>query len=224
VTVRKSIKHLASLLLIPVVRWYLRKERAYRYADVNVAVSPGIFHPGFFSSTKFLVDYIVDQNLTGKSFLELGCGTGLISIVAARAGANVTASDINTKAVENARRNAKENGVSILVQHSDLFRNLKPQRFDWIVINPPYYPKAPKTDADHAWYCGEKFEYFKDLFARIDDFIHADTEIIMVLTKGCDQEKIFSIAAASHFQFSLLKEKPVIFDERDYLYRIRKIN
>ena len=221
---RQSLKHLASLVMIPIVRWYLRKERRYTYQDVIVHIQPGVFHPGFFSSTKFLLAFLEKQNLKKQSLLELGCGSGLISVVAAKRGANVTASDLSEKAIKNTQANARLNQVAVDTIFSDLFENIPPKRFDWIVINPPYYAQTPQNDSDLAWYCGENFEYFTHLFQSLNNYILESTEVIMVLTKGCDVSTIIKMANRGGFQFQLIREKKVFFDEKDFLYRIKKVN
>jgi release factor glutamine methyltransferase len=221
---RRSLKHLASLVLIPAVKWYLRKPRNYRYNGIEMVVIPGVFHPGFFSSTKFLLKYLKVQELENKHLLELGCGSGLISIVAAKAGAKVTASDISEKAIKNASVNARKNNVAIKFVVSDLFDNFEKKQFDWIVINPPYYARAPRSVDEYAWYCGEHFEYFEKLFSTLNDFIHHQSKTLMVLTKGCELEKIFEIARHHGYGLNLIMEKRVLFDEKDFLYEIKKIS
>jgi predicted nicotinamide N-methyase len=51
--------------------------------------------------------------LEGKRVVELGCGLALPSLVAARAGAAVLATDVSDEALELVARNADENGVSL---------------------------------------------------------------------------------------------------------------
>jgi predicted nicotinamide N-methyase len=51
--------------------------------------------------------------LAGLSVVELGCGLGVPSLVAARAGATVLATDGSPEALELIERNARENGVSV---------------------------------------------------------------------------------------------------------------
>ena len=221
---RKIFKRIISFFLVPLTRWYLRKERQYTCRNIRVIVFQGVFHPGLFYSTKFLIDYILTQPLKNKSLLELGCGTGLLSVIAKQNGAIVTATDLSEKAIENVTLNAKRNQVEIEIIHSDLFDRVDQRPFDWIVINPPYYARKIKTEAELAWHCGEEFEYFEKLFWSLRNYMHSTTRAIMVLTLGCDLDKIVEIARKRNFRFELLQEKNVLFDGKDFLYQLRWIN
>lgn len=219
-SMRKLFKGVASLFLVPLTRWYLRKKRTYTYNEITVSVFPGVFHPGLFSSTLLIVEYLKTKVLAGQRVLELGSGTGLISVFAAKAEADVMAVDISATAIENTEANARANDVQIGVLRSDLFDGLRGQPFDWIIINPPYYAKAPQNESDFAWYCGENFEYFKKLFDRLVEFIHPDSHVLMVLTQGCDLESIFNTGHQAGYRFELLRERTSLFDGKDMLYRI----
>ncbi|HMG92083.1 MAG TPA: methyltransferase [Chryseolinea sp.] len=218
---RRILKRIVSPILIPIVRWYLRKERKFVYNGITTHIFPGVFHPGFFHSTKFILRYLAGKDLAGKSFLELGCGSGLVSIVAARAGSHVTSSDLSLRALENTKHNAKLNNVFLKIVYSDLFDGIDKTQFDWIVINPPYYARKPESEQDLAWYCGENFEYFRKLFASLNAYTHPASQVIMVLTKGADVNTIEGIAKEYTFELELLKENPVFFDEMDFLFRIK---
>lgn len=218
---RKIIKNFASFFLIPLTQWYLRKERKYTYRGTGITVLPGVFHPGMFSSTIFILEYLERQNLSQKKLLEIGSGTGLISIRAAKAHAQVTASDLSLIAIKNTAINAKFNNVDINIAHSDLFIRLPKGTFDWIIINPPYYAQDPKNENDLAWYCGKNHEYFEKLFIQLQGYMVLTTQVIIVLTKGCDLEKIFFLGKQAGLKFELIGEKKVFFDEKDFLYRIK---
>jgi release factor glutamine methyltransferase len=205
--------------MIPITQWYLRKERTYQRNGIEITVWPGVFHPGFFSSTVFLLQYLERTNLKNKTLLELGCGTGFISIATAKMGADVTASDLSRKAIENTLANALGAAVAIQVVHSDLFEQLKGRRFDWIVINPPYYAKKVNSESELAWNCGEDFQYFRKLFSDLKDHLTEDGQVLMVLTKGCDIETILGIAADHDLLFKKEQTKRVLFDGEDYLFR-----
>src|SRR5688572_30077963 len=111
------------------VQWYLRKPREFNHGTIKLIVAPGVFHPGFFFSTRYVLEFLNKQNLGGQRFLEVGCGSGIISILAAQKGADVTAIDINRKAVTNTIDNAARNTVKVQVTMSDLFDNVLPIRF-----------------------------------------------------------------------------------------------
>jgi release factor glutamine methyltransferase len=204
------------------VQWYLSKPRDFKYRDINITVSPGVFHPGFFFSTQLILEFLATQGLKGKKFLELGSGSGLISIYASKKGADVTATDINKKAVKNTTVNSVKNQVKITAIESDLFDNIPVAAFEWIVINPPYYPVNPKTEEEHAWNCGEHHQYFERLFASIAKYVNSNSKILMILSDVCDLHKIFSIADANGFSFEKIMERKVWADGRNYLYWVKR--
>lgn len=75
----------------------------------------------------------------GQFVLDLGTGSGILAILAARCGARVVATDISTPALDMARFNAEFNGVadSIDFRRGSLFEPA-PERFDVVVTNPPF--------------------------------------------------------------------------------------
>jgi len=76
--------------------------------------------------------------LTG-SLLDLGCGYGPIGTVLGKVyPVQVTMSDVNRIALEYAAKNARRNGVTAQVVHSDGFENLS-HDYDSIVLNPPIH-------------------------------------------------------------------------------------
>ena len=178
----------------PCVQWYLRKPRRFRFRGVELLVQPEVFHPGMFYSTRFLIEYLDGFDLRGKSLWELGCGNGLISILAAKRGASVTASDSNPVAVAGLRDDALKNHVHLDAIASDLFAAIPRRVFDWIVINPPYYKGRPQTLAQQAWYAGEQYEFFAGLFGGIRGYMGAETTACMVLSDACDLSRIRSLA------------------------------
>ncbi len=77
----------------------------------------------------------------GMKVLDLGCGCGLVGILAARmcGEENVIMSDIDPLAVEIAAKNAAANGVGgVQVVVSDGLNGVDATGFDLILSNPPY--------------------------------------------------------------------------------------
>lgn len=100
--------------------------------------------PGVFSAdrldegTKLLVEHLDVPD--GGSVLDVGCGAGVIGVVAARRGAgSVTMTDASLLAVATATRNAPLASVPVDVVAGDVFDGVTEQRFDLIVSNPPFH-------------------------------------------------------------------------------------
>jgi len=193
----------------------------YRFKDILLEIPSDVFHPGFFFSTKLLMHYIESLPLDKKRFLELGCGSALISIMAAKKGASVTATDINRVAVEYLNKNMKKNGVQIEAIQSDLFKDIPREPFDIVAINPPYYKKDPVTLQDYAWYCGKNGEYFSALFSGLENYISDSTEILMVVSESCDRQMIEDFATGNGFMMHPVYSKQNLL-EKNIIFKITK--
>ncbi len=190
---RNRLKAPVSRILMPLAKWYLRKTRRSHFQDVDVLVPPGVFHPGLYLSTRFMLSHLSRFSLEGKRLWEIGAGSGMVAIWCARRGAHVTATDISKSAVAAIQVNAERNGVAMQVLLADLFEGMPAATYDFIVINPPYYPGDPKTEAENAFYCGAEFQYFQRLFEGLAAFCHADTTVRMVLSEDCKLSQIEGI-------------------------------
>ena len=131
------LKHIVAHTYRPLLVRYLSRTRIYSFNNIRLEIPAGVFHPGFFTSTHLLLQYIEDINLEGKNFLELGAGSGLIAFSAAKRGAHVAATDINPVAISALKKNCNANGINLSVIQSDLFVNLPVVPYDIIAINPP---------------------------------------------------------------------------------------
>ena len=130
---------------------YLKKNeelpRAYTFdfnnqtfIGLNTVFSPVIFRDTFFFATQMPIT-------VGGAFLEIGCGTGLISTYVVLNGFERSlATDINPEAVKNARLNALLHGIEhkMTAFVSDIFDSIKNgdvHQFDAIFWNVPFINK-----------------------------------------------------------------------------------
>lgn len=210
---RRLIKGILHRTWKPYVKWYLKSPRAYKWGNIRIIIQPEVFHPGFFFSTAFLLRYISGLRINDLNILEIGSGSGLISVYCAKQGARVTACDINPAAVENTKSNAVANQAKISVIHSDLLTAITPQIFNLIFVNPPYYNRDPVKPEDHAWYCGENLEYFHKLFLQCKAYVNESSEIVMVLSDECDITGIKSIAGKNGWKVDLKREKLIRWEK-----------
>jgi release factor glutamine methyltransferase len=207
----------------PLLLRYLKHDRPYSFDGLHLVIKKGVFHPGFFFSTRLLIEALQRFDIYGKSLLELGSGSGLISCWAAREGAKVLAIDVNTSAVDNTRLNIEMNSLQSAASAvvSDLFENVASQLFDVIVVNPPYYPKNPRTEAEQAWYCGEGFEYFKHFFRLLPAYLYSETIVLMSLSEDCDLKAIQTIGEEHGFRFETLVSKRTGW-EKHFIFQLKK--
>lgn len=222
--VRKLIRSFLKKVITPIIQnryqKYSESDHLVNFHGLSIKVNSGIFHPKFFLSTQVLVKYFQKNEVSNKVIVELGCGTGAFSCWAAKQGAQVIASDINPNAVENAKENAVLNKLKIESFESDLFENLHQYDFDYVVVNPPYYPNEPINAAEKAWFCGEEFEYFQRLFKQLSDSCKWKNAI-MVLSEDCDIAMISKLANQNNLDFKKDWET-ITWLERNYIFLISK--
>ncbi|MFQ6012863.1 MAG: HemK2/MTQ2 family protein methyltransferase [Thermoplasmata archaeon] len=123
------------------------------------------------------------------SFLEIGSGTGLIALHAARQ-ARTVATDINPSAVSLSQANARNNALPLDVVRADLFRGLR-GAFDAIAFNPPYLPLRPRGKwLDHAWSGGRGGDEVVLRFLREAPPFLAEGGVIFLLLSSQNREAL----------------------------------
>ncbi len=134
---------------------------------------PGVYPPA--EDTFFLLSVVEQKIKRGERVLEVGSGSGYISVAMALRGARVTASDIDPKAVLNTRLNAKLNHVKVRTILSDLFEHVQGY-YDSVIFNPPYL--EPWPEASSSWwdekgivdaFLEEVFDYTERFFIVLEE-------------------------------------------------------
>jgi release factor glutamine methyltransferase len=106
---------------------------------------PMVYRPS--EDSRLLLESVVLDR--GERFLEVGTGTGLVALHAARLGP-ATATDVNPAAVGLARANARRNGLTLEVVRTNLAAGVRGP-FDVVAFNPPYLEGRPHDELDRAW-------------------------------------------------------------------------
>ena len=111
---------------------------SYRGLDLSFQTDAGVFSKGEVDTGTRLLLEALPEEMSGE-ILDLGCGWGVIGISIAKKwpGARVTMADVNTRALDLSRENAKRNGAEVTCVESDGMVALEGQTFDAVVTNPP---------------------------------------------------------------------------------------
>jgi release factor glutamine methyltransferase len=172
-TVVSSRRGLWKLLL----RWRFRLFQRHRHKHhvlemvgaKPILVMPDVFNPELFRTGAYFA-MTLNEHLVppGSTVLDMGTGTGVGAIFAARWASRVVAVDINPAAVRCARINILLNHVEerVEVRHGNLFEPVRGERFDVMLFNPPFFRGAPAGALEHAWRADDVVERFAAAAAR----------------------------------------------------------
>jgi len=104
---------------------------------VTVVINPGAaFGTGRHETTALCLEVIEETVVPGARVADIGCGSGVLGIAAAKLGAaRVVASDIEAAAVEATRENAEANGVAERIFVTESATPPSSEVFDLVVAN-----------------------------------------------------------------------------------------
>ncbi|MDD2619315.1 MAG: 50S ribosomal protein L11 methyltransferase [Syntrophomonadaceae bacterium] len=115
------------------------EEYQAKEGEVIINIDPGMaFGTGIHASTRFCMKF-VDQYVKGQeSIVDAGCGSGILSIAAAKLGAaKVFAMDVDELAVKIARENIALNNLETIIdaQAGDIIEEIQQKQPDMILAN-----------------------------------------------------------------------------------------
>ena len=110
----------------------------YRGKELRFMTDAGVFSRGELDTGTRLLIEAFPETMEGE-ILDLGCGWGAIgiSIKSAWPETRVTMVDVNLRALDWSRENAKRNRTEVEVIESDGFAALEGRSFDAVITNPP---------------------------------------------------------------------------------------
>jgi len=151
-------------------RWYrLFGQRRHREVVLErvdgtpLLVMPGVLNPRLMRSGAFFASRLGPELIRADAkVLDMGTGSGICALIAARYARSVSAIDISAAAVRCTHLNVLLNGLEdrITVLQGDLFVPVSAQRFDVVLFNPPFKRGAPRNDPDRAWRSSDVAERF----------------------------------------------------------------
>jgi release factor glutamine methyltransferase len=134
-----------------------------RIDGLPFVVFPDVFNPRLFRTGEMLARHLAGLSLPANTrILDLGCGSGVAAILAARQGIHPVAVDINPEAVRCTRLNVLLNGVEdrVDIREGDLFAPVRGERFDLVLFNPPFFAGRAREPWEHAWWSEDVLDHF----------------------------------------------------------------
>src|SRR5258708_7337740 len=198
-----------------------RSTRFVRAAGFRLAIYPSVFHPKLFLTSELFARFLSTIDLEGKQLADVGTGTGILALAAARAGAKAVALDINPMAVNAAADNARSNGLGnrVIAVRSDLMSALAPDpQFDVIISNPPFFSGEPRDIADRAWVAGPRYRDIASLFEQARQRLKPSGTMYVLLSSDSDLHFLGQLIAKAGFRariataFSIVIESMIIYE------------
>lgn len=182
------------------------------YKDgLDMAEDPEVYPP---SEDSILLTESLDIRI-GEKVLEIGTGSGIVSIQCALNGADVVCGDINPRAVALARKNAAANGVDIDVRETDVYSNIE-GRFDTIVFNLPYLPVEDEGELAKAWSGGpDGLGPLPRLLEGAPEHLLPDGRVVVVVSSLMDRAGLDKTLEG--YEVKVLGELPLFFERLQVL-------
>lgn len=104
---------------------------------IELVIEPKMaFGTGHHQTTSMMISFLLDNDVENKSVLDMGCGTGILAILASKKGAsNILAVDNDEVCIENVRDNMQLNKVKNIQCEVGSVEKIEEKEFDIIYAN-----------------------------------------------------------------------------------------
>ncbi|MBR3409563.1 MAG: methyltransferase [Candidatus Methanomethylophilaceae archaeon] len=186
--------------------------------DIRIQEDPDVYPP---SDDSILLIESLDVK-QGEKVLEVGCGSGIVSIHCALNGCAVTSGDINPKAVELTRRNFEANRLSSDVVETNVYSAIE-GRFDTIVFNLPYLPVDEEGLLAKAWSGGpDGLGPLPKLLEGAPEHLNKGGRVVVVVSSLMDGAALHELL--DQYDYRVIGESRMFFEKlsvveiRDFPY------
>jgi len=161
--------------------------------------------------TYLLLKAALAEARPGDLVLEVGCGSGLISLELACKAKSILATDINPHAV----RAAKARGVDVV--RTDLFLGIRGE-FDLILFNPPYLPTS-QDERTGQWidYALDGGEDGRETIARfleeLPDHLRPSGRALLLVSSLTGLDRVQEMAGVQGFGSAVVATERCFFEK-----------
>jgi release factor glutamine methyltransferase len=184
---------------------YLKKVRMHTepYTEEilgkEIIIFPEVMSPKYDRSSRMMISLMPTQE--GKDVLEVGSGTGIISVFCCFQGASsVTCLDINEHAVKNTEANFQKYGLeNTTVLLSDLFEKVGDKKFDTVIFNAPYHGNKAQ-DVLELGTSDHNYETLQRFFKEVGEYLKVGARVILGFADTGDNGLLKRIVAENGFE------------------------
>jgi len=182
---------------------------ALHYHGMRLEMHPEVYEP---AEDSFLLAEALDVR-NGDVVLDVGAGTGILALIAAKTASSVIGVDLNPDAVKLARENALLNNVkNVEFRESDLFSAI-PGKFDLIVFNPPYLPVSEDGLLARSWSGGiQGLEVVERFLGEAGEHLKQGGRLFLMASSLNDLHAVEELFARYGFSPTIIAEKKIPFE------------
>lgn len=196
----------------------------------NISVNKHVLIPRFETETlvEKTIEYIKKLKLENGSLIDLGTGSGCISIVLKKEleTLNITGLDISNKALKLARKNAKNNKADINFIKENIFKFKPVNKYDILISNPPYITEddeiSPniKYEPKKAIFTNDGLKYYRHIMSTCSNYLNKKNLIAFEI--GDRQGKDLKKLAKDFFPKAKIKLERDLSGRDRYLFIINE--
>lgn len=179
------------------------------YKKLVLETSDEVYHP---AEDSFL---LADSVKAGWGrVLDVGTGTGIQALNAAKFAEHAAGVDLNPAAVELGKRNARSNGIrNAEFWVSDLFSEVK-GRFDLIIFNPPYLETEAEDMLERAWAGGKQgVEVINRFIDEAGEHLLPEGRIMLLISSINRLEEVMGRFQKNGFGVEITSKQKIFFEE-----------
>ncbi len=169
----------------------------------KIVIYPNVMSPKYDRSAQIFIGMMPGQ--ADKTFLDMGCGSGVVGLFAALNGAKeVIAVDINERAVANTAANFASYGLqNAKAIESDLFEKVE-GKFDTIFFNAPFHGNEPKDLLERGT-SDPDYQTLKQFFEQANNYLCEGGQVLLGFADMGDNELLRRLAQENHLSIVDLK-------------------